>query len=61
VLEAQRRALDAESQAISVRNARLQARVDLHLALGGGFEATASDSADFLASGQADRESSTNE
>ncbi len=39
VLEAQRRALDAQSQWLSVRNRLLQARVDLHLALGGGFDA----------------------
>ena len=40
VLESQRRALDAEGQWIAVRNARLNARVDLFLALGGGFDAT---------------------
>ena len=39
VLESQRRALNAESELIAVRAARLQARVDLHLALGGGFDA----------------------
>jgi NodT family efflux transporter outer membrane factor (OMF) lipoprotein len=39
VLESQRRALDAEGQWIIVRNARLNARVDLFLALGGGFDA----------------------
>lgn len=38
VLESQRRALDAEGQWITVRNARLNARVDLFLALGGGFD-----------------------
>ena len=38
VLEAQRRALDAETRWIGVRQRRLAARVDLHLALGGGFE-----------------------
>jgi outer membrane protein TolC len=38
VLEAQRRALDAQSQHLNVRHQRLARRVDLHLALGGGFE-----------------------
>jgi NodT family efflux transporter outer membrane factor (OMF) lipoprotein len=38
VLEAQRRALSAESDFISIRRARLDARVNLHLALGGGFQ-----------------------
>lgn len=38
VLESQRRALDAESGLISVRRQRLENRVDLYLALGGGFE-----------------------
>ncbi|BDS05659.1 multidrug transporter [Oceaniferula spumae] len=37
VLESQRRALDAQSSVISARRARLNNRVDLHLALGGGF------------------------
>jgi NodT family efflux transporter outer membrane factor (OMF) lipoprotein len=37
VLESQRGALNAEGQWISVRNERLAARVDLFLALGGGF------------------------
>lgn len=40
VLDAQRRALDAETRRIGVRGRRLTARVDLHLALGGGFEPT---------------------
>jgi len=39
VLESQRRALDAESSWIAVRRARLGNRLDLHLALGGGFDA----------------------
>ena len=39
VLESQRRALDAESSLLSVRRARLDARLDLHLALGGGLAA----------------------
>ena len=38
VLEAQRRALASETELISVRRRRLENRVDLHLALGGGFE-----------------------
>ena len=38
VLESQRRALDAESAVLSVRRLRLENRVNLHLALGGGFE-----------------------
>jgi NodT family efflux transporter outer membrane factor (OMF) lipoprotein len=37
VLEAQRRSLSAESQLLTARRQRLDARVDLHLALGGGF------------------------
>lgn len=39
VLEAQRRALAAESEHLAARRARLDARVDLYLALGGGFGA----------------------
>jgi NodT family efflux transporter outer membrane factor (OMF) lipoprotein len=37
VLESQRRALDASSAVLSVRRARTENRVDLFLALGGGF------------------------
>lgn len=37
MLEAQRRAFDAESRLLTVRRQRLDARIDLHLALGGGF------------------------
>lgn len=37
VLEAERRALDSQSQLLAVRRERLANRVDLHLALGGGF------------------------
>jgi NodT family efflux transporter outer membrane factor (OMF) lipoprotein len=37
VLESQRRAYDAESQLLNVRRQRLDNRIDLHLALGGGF------------------------
>jgi outer membrane protein, multidrug efflux system len=39
VLEAQRRALAAQSELHGVRRARLETRVNLHLALGGGFDA----------------------
>jgi len=39
VLAAQRNALTAESSYIAVRNARVQNRIDLYLALGGGFDA----------------------
>ena len=39
VLSAQRTALDSESQLLNVQRLRLDNRVDLHLALGGGFEA----------------------
>lgn len=37
VLEAQRRAFNARSAIIGLRNARIQTRIDLHLALGGDF------------------------
>ena len=37
VLDAQRTAIDSESQWLAVRRARLDNRVDLHLALGGSF------------------------
>lgn len=37
VLEAQRRAFNARSAMIGLRNARLQTRIDLYLALGGDF------------------------
>jgi outer membrane protein, multidrug efflux system len=37
VLESQRRALETESQSLLARRARLDARVNLHLALGGDF------------------------
>ncbi len=39
VLEAQRRALSSRTQLITVRRRRLDNRIDLHLALAGGFEA----------------------
>jgi NodT family efflux transporter outer membrane factor (OMF) lipoprotein len=38
VLTAQRSALESESQLLTVRRARLDNRVNLHLALGGGFQ-----------------------
>jgi outer membrane protein, multidrug efflux system len=38
VLEAQRRSLSAESELLTLRRQQLEARVNLHLALGGGFE-----------------------
>ncbi len=38
LLDAQRSAYNTESQLISVRRERLNARIDLHVALGGGFE-----------------------
>ncbi len=37
LLGSQRRAFDAEGQYLTVRRQRLDARVDLYLALGGGF------------------------
>jgi outer membrane protein, multidrug efflux system len=48
MLEAQRRAFDAESRLLAVRRQRIDARIDLHLALGGGFSAsdTSTDSGD---------------
>jgi outer membrane protein, multidrug efflux system len=41
MLEAQRAALNAESALLTLRRLRLDNRVDLHLALGGGFPMTA--------------------
>ena len=38
ILEAQRRAVNARNSMITLRSARLQNRVDLHLALGGDFD-----------------------
>ncbi|MGH1364138.1 MAG: efflux transporter outer membrane subunit [Calditrichia bacterium] len=38
LLDTQRSAYDTESRLISVRRERLNARIDLHVALGGGFE-----------------------
>ena len=40
MLDAQRRAFDAESRLLSVRRLRLDTRIDLHLALGGDFSHT---------------------
>jgi multidrug efflux system outer membrane protein len=40
VLETQRRDLNAQSELLVVRRQRLDARVNLHLALGGGFDLT---------------------
>jgi NodT family efflux transporter outer membrane factor (OMF) lipoprotein len=48
VLAAQRRTVEAESAYLDVRRRRLDARVDLHLALGGGFEASAGSPYDTL-------------
>ncbi|MDO4593367.1 MAG: hypothetical protein Q4B46_11310, partial [Comamonadaceae bacterium] len=41
VLESQQRALDGRSAQISARQARLDNRLALHLALSGGFDAPA--------------------
>jgi len=38
VLDSQRRLFEAESQLLALRRQRLDNRVDLHVALGGGFE-----------------------
>ena len=38
VLNAQRRLVETQSQRVAVRRMRLENRVNLHLALGGGFE-----------------------
>ena len=38
VLESQRRSLQADGELIAARRSRLENRVDLHLALGGGFD-----------------------
>ena len=40
VLESHQRALDGRSAYLSAHHARLENRVALHLALGGGFETT---------------------
>lgn len=37
LLESQRRAFDAQSRLLAIRRQRLDTRIDLHLALGGGF------------------------
>ena len=46
MLDAQRRAFDSEGQYLAVRRQRLDARVDLYLALGGGFERMATETGD---------------
>ncbi len=43
MLDAQRRAFESEGQYLAVRRQRLDARVDLYLALGGGFERMATE------------------
>lgn len=53
VLETQRRALNSQSELISVRRRRLDARVNLYLALGGGFD-LAQEWTQFLASNNAE-------
>ena len=42
VLESQQRALDGRSAHITARHARIENRIALHLALGGGFESGSS-------------------
>ncbi len=37
VLDTQRRSVNAQGELLSVRNQRIQNRIDLHVALGGGF------------------------
>lgn len=49
LLESQRAALGARSQAITARRAALEARLDLFVALGGGFDSARDDFAEFLA------------
>ncbi|MHC4251172.1 MAG: efflux transporter outer membrane subunit [Planctomycetota bacterium] len=49
VLETQRRELDARSRLLAARRARLDNRVDLHLALGGGFDMGTPASSDAVA------------
>ena len=38
MLTSQRTAFDAESRLLAIRRQRLESRIDLHLALGGGFD-----------------------
>lgn len=45
LLQSQRTAIESESALLSLRRARLDNRVDLHLALGGGFSMTATSQA----------------
>ncbi len=49
MLESQRAALNARSQEMTARRAALDARLDLFVALGGGFDSTQDDFAGFLA------------
>lgn len=44
LLDAQRRSLTADSALLAVQRERLDVRIDLHLALGGGFESPLADS-----------------
>lgn len=53
VLESQRQALTAQSELLSARRRRLEARVDLHLALGGGFETSHTSSQEIAATASA--------
>ncbi len=46
VLDSQRRELDARSQVLTARREILTQRVDLHLALGGGFRLDSADESD---------------
>jgi len=48
VLESQRRSLESESQLLTIRRSILDTRIDLHLALGGGFDTDQTLFRDFL-------------
>jgi NodT family efflux transporter outer membrane factor (OMF) lipoprotein len=56
VLDAQRRALLAESSLLAVRRLRLENRVDLYLALGGGFDASDVEMIDRSDTGESENE-----
>jgi len=59
VLEAQRRLFEAETLHVSIRRLRLENRVDLHLALGGGFPSREeTGQADTEGAGEAEEEGS---
>ena len=61
VLETQRRALNSQSELLTVRRQRLDARVNLHVSLGGGFDLS-EEWADFLeAHASNDEEEETSE